>query len=263
MRLAHARLGRTAVAATMRSGRLVLTVGELQSFGGVITGNVSLGKTEHGAEFKTQMQATDIDLDKTMIELFRMRRAEGLGSFSLEMESSGPNVRDLARSDGTAHITARDGALTGVNVEQLLRRLALRPLSGNGDFRTGRTPFDRLNIALQITRGTATIDDVEMVGPNVKLGLTGTTSIPEREFDLSGTASLTNAAADTNNAFELPFVVQGRGTIRSCCPMRRPDPAAPAPGRHCSTPCATARPATRSNSVIRRLTLPGADRGQR
>ena len=223
VRVAHARLGRTAVAATMRAGRLVLTVGESQSFGGVITGNISLGKTEHGAEFKTQLQATDVDFDKTMIELLRMRRIEGVGSISLEMESTGPNVHDLARNlDGTAHITARDGALTGVNVEQLLRRLALRPLSGNGDFRTGRTPFDRVNIALQITRGTATIDDVEMVGPNVKLGLTGTTSIPEREFDLSGTASLTNAAADTSNAFELPFVVQGPWTIRSCCPMRRP-----------------------------------------
>ena len=82
-------------------------------------------------------------------------------------------------------------------------------LSGGGDFRNGRTPFDKLNIALQIVQGTATIEDVHLEGPNVKLGLTGTTSIPAREFDLAGTASLTNAAADAGVAFELPFIVQG------------------------------------------------------
>jgi AsmA protein len=262
VRLAYARLGRTAVAATMRSGRLVVTVGESQSFGGVITGNVTLGKTEHGAEFKTQMQATDIDLDKTMIELFRMRRVEGVGSISLEMESSGPNVHDLARNlDGAARITARDGALTGVNVEQLLRRLASRPLSGSGDFRTGRTPFDKLNIALQIARGTATIEDVQMVGANVKLGLTGTTSIPEREFDLSGTASLTNAAADTSNAFELPFVVQGPWDD----PVMLPDAQTLIRRSGAGAPLLDAvrdrRTRDAVESAIRRLTLPGVDRG--
>jgi AsmA protein len=211
VRMAHAQLGRTAVAATMRGGRLVVTIGESQSFNGLITGTIALAKTDTGADFKTQMQFADIDLEKAMAEVFRIRRAEGTGNISLELESTGASVQELARNlDGSAQISAKDGALTGVNVEQLLRRLALRPLSGGGDFRNGRTPFDRLNIALQIVQGTATIEDVHVDGPNVKLGLTGTTSIPAREFDLSGTAALTNANADPNSfAFELPFVVQG------------------------------------------------------
>jgi AsmA protein len=210
VRLAHTHLGRTAVAANMRAGRLVLTIGESQSFNGLITGNISLAKTETGADFRTQIQFTDVDFDKAMVELFQIRRVEGVGNASLEMESTGPSVQELARNlNGSAQIFAKDGALTGMNVEQLLRRLALRPLSGSGDFRTGRTPFDRLNIALQIEKGTATIEDVRLEGPNVRLGLTGTSSIPERDFDLAGTASLTNAAADASNPFELPFVVQG------------------------------------------------------
>ena len=258
VRLAYARLGRTAVAATMRSGRLVVTVGESQSFGGLITGNVALGKTEHGAEFETQMQADRHRSRQDDDRAVRIRRVEGVGSISVETGKPGPNVHDLARNlDGTAHITARDGALTGVNVEQLLRRLAQRPLSGSGDFRTGRTPFDRLNIALQITRGTATIEDVQMVGPNVKLGLTGTTSIPEREFDLSGTASLTTAAADTSNAFELPFVVQGPWDD----PVMLPDAQTLIRRSGAGAPLLDAvrdrRTRDAVESAIRRLTLPG------
>jgi AsmA protein len=194
----------------MRAGRLVVTVGESQSFGGLITGNIALAKTETGANFKSQMQFADINLDRVMTELFKIRRVEGTGNISLEMESTGLNVQELARNlNGSAQISAKDGALTGVNVEQLLRRLSQRPLSGSGDFRNGRTPFEKLNIALQVVEGTATIDDVHLQGPNVRLGLTGTTSIPAREFDLAGTASLVNAAADAGAAFELPFVVQG------------------------------------------------------
>jgi AsmA protein len=264
VRFANAQLGRTAVAATMRAGRLVVTVGESQSFGGVITGNIALAKTETGADFKTQMQFADIDLEKVMTELFRIRRVEGTGNISLEMESTGPNVHELARNlNGSAQISAKDGTLTGVNVEQLLRRLALRPLSGSGDFRNGRTPFDKLNIALQIVQGTATIEDVHLEGPNVKLGLTGTTSIPAREFDLAGTASLTNAAADAGVAFELPFVVQGPWDDPVMLPdaqtlIKRSVPAAPLLD-------AVRDRKTRDaiESSIRRLTGPTLDRNPR
>jgi AsmA protein len=42
----------------------------------------------------------------------------------------------------------------------------------------------------------------------VRLALTGSASIPQREFDLKGTASLV-AIEPGAAAFELPFVVQG------------------------------------------------------
>ncbi len=128
VRFANAQLGRTAIAATMRAGRLVVTVGESQSFSGLITGNIALAKTETGADFKTQMQFTDIDLEKVMTELFRIRRVEGIGNIAMEMESTGANVQELARNlNGSAQISAKDGALTGMNVEQLLRRLSHAP----------------------------------------------------------------------------------------------------------------------------------------
>ena len=53
---------------------------------------------------------------------------------------------------GTATLTARQGAITGFNVEQLLKRLEQRPLSIAGDFRRGRTPFERLDVALRDRR---------------------------------------------------------------------------------------------------------------
>jgi AsmA protein len=52
-----------------------------------------------------------------------------------------------------------------------------------------------------------------MEGPSVGLALTGSASIPARELDLRGTASLLSVSASGANAavpaFELPFMVQG------------------------------------------------------
>jgi AsmA protein len=108
--------------------------------------------------------------------------------------------------DGTATLTGHDGAIAGFNAEQLLKRLERRPLSGAGNFRSGSTPYSNLTVALKFADGIATLEDVQIDGP-AHITLTGTASVPAREFDMKGVASL--PAADGAPGFELPFVVQG------------------------------------------------------
>jgi AsmA protein len=105
-------------------------------------------------------------------------------------------------------LTAHDGAINGFNVEQLLKRLERRPLSGAGNFRGGSTPYDNLNAAVKFSEGIATAQDVRIEGPTARITLTGTASVPGREYDLKGIASLVSAP-NTPPEFDLPFVVQG------------------------------------------------------
>ena len=208
---AGTKLGRTAVAANLRGGKLTLTVGESRAFGGVIKGSVGLATAGAGVEFKSQLQFTDIDLDSTMSELFGLKRIEGKGDLAFTLEGTGSNVLALTRTlNGTTTLTGRQGALTGLNVEQLLRRLERRPLSAGSEFRSGRTPFETLSVALRITNGTATVESTSLEGAAVKVALAGSASIPARDLSLKGTASLVGATATDGRApFELPFVVQG------------------------------------------------------
>jgi AsmA protein len=117
-------------------------------------------------------------------------------------------------------MAGREGALTGLNVEQLLRRLERRPLSGGNEFRTGRTPFEKINVSIKVAQGIATVEDVSLQGPAVKLALAGSASIPTRDLDLKGTASLIDTAKDGQAGFDLPFVVQGPWDD----PIMLPDP---------------------------------------
>ncbi|MEA2978859.1 MAG: AsmA protein [Alphaproteobacteria bacterium] len=209
--LARAKLGRTAVAANLRGGKLLVTIGESQAFGGVLKGSIALTASDAGAEFKSQLQFTDVDLEKCLGDMFQFRRLDGRGDIAVALDATGNSVLALTRTlNGTANLTGREGSLVGWNVEQLLRRLERRPLSGTGDFRNGRTPFDKLVADFKITDGIATVETVSLEGSKVRLGLAGSASIPARDFDLRGVAALASAStADAPPAFELPFVVQG------------------------------------------------------
>ncbi len=209
VKLANAKLGRTAIGASVRGGNFNVTVGESQAFGGTLKGSFGLARSATADELKAQLQFTDVDLDQCLGEIFGIRRIEGKGTLSFTIDSTGSSVFDLAKSlNGTANLTSHHGALIGLNVEQLLKRLERNPLASRGDLRSGKTPFDLLAITFKVTQGIANVEDVRIEGPAVRLSLAGSASIPARDLDLKGTAMLL-ANTDSPPVFELPFVVQG------------------------------------------------------
>jgi AsmA protein len=219
IKIANAQLGRTAVAANMRDGKLDFTIGESQAFGGVVKGAMGIAIANGGAEAMTHVQFVDVDLESCLRQVFGIQKVAGRGNLMLNIDGSGDSVLAMANTlNGTASLTAHNGALVGLNVEQLLRRLERRPLSGNGDFRSGRTPFDQLVLNLAIDHGVVAVQDMHIDGPAVRLEVGGQASVPMRDLDLKGTATLISSATTTE--FELPFVVQGRWDD----PIMLPDP---------------------------------------
>jgi AsmA protein len=203
------KLGRTAFGANLRGGALALSVGEAQMYGGIAKGSFGIARSDAVADVKAQFQFTDVDLQACASELFGITKLSGRGNLNVSLVASGASPFGLASSlDGTAVLTGHDGAIAGFNVEQLLKRLERRPLSGGGNFRQGTTPYDNLTVAVKFSDGIATAEDVRVESPTARLTLTGTASVPAREYDLKGVASLV-AAPNAAAGFELPFVVQG------------------------------------------------------
>jgi AsmA protein len=203
------KLGRTALGANLRGGALALSIGEAQMYGGIAKGSFGIARADTMADVKAQFQFTDVDLQACASELFGITKLSGRGNLNVSLAASGSSPFGLAQSlDGSATLTGHDGAISGFNVEQLLKRLQSRPLSGGGNFRSGSTPYDNLTIAVKFSDGIATAEDIRVDGPAARLTLTGTASVPAREFDMKGVASLT-AASGAAPGFELPFVVQG------------------------------------------------------
>src|SRR3981081_2750981 len=216
MRLSAARvtvnstkLGRTAFGANLRGGALALSVGEALVYGGIAKGSFGIARSDAVADVKAQFSFTDVDLQSCASELFGVGKLSGRGNLSVSLVASGASPFGLAQSlDGTASLTGHDGAISGFKVEQLLKRLERRPLSGGGNFRSGSTPYENLTIAVKFFEGIATPQDIRIEGPAARITLSGTASVPAREYDLKGPASLTSAP-NAAPGFDLPFVVQG------------------------------------------------------
>src|SRR5712671_3155 len=203
------KLGRTAFGANLRGGALALSVVEAQMYGGIAKGSFGIARSDAVADVKAQFQFTDVDLQACASELFGVTKLSGRGNLNVSLVASGSSPFGLAQSlDGTVSLTGHDGAIAGFNVEQLLKRLERRPLSGGGNFRSGSTPYDTLTIAVKFADGIATAEDIRVEGPAAHLTLTGTASVPAREYDLKGIASLVSAP-NAAPGFDLPFVVQG------------------------------------------------------
>jgi AsmA protein len=201
------RLGRTAFGANLRGGALALSVGEAQVYGGVARGSFGVARSDTVADVKAQFQFLDVDLQACASELFGISRLSGRGNLNVSLVASGSSPFGLMQSlDGSATLTGHDGAISGFNVEQLLKRLERRPLSGAGSFRSGSTPYNNLTVSVKFAEGIATTEDIKMENPSTRVTLTGTASVPSREYDLKGTASL---MANGASSFDLPFVVQG------------------------------------------------------
>jgi AsmA protein len=216
MRLSAARvtvgpskLGRTAFGANLRGGALALSVGEAQVYGGIARGSFGIARSDTVADVKAQFQFLDVDLQACANELFGINRLSGRGNLNVSLVATGSSPFGLVQSlDGTARLTGHDGAISGFNVEQLLRRLERRPLSGAGSFRSGSTPYDNLTVALKFADGIATTEEVKLESATSRVTLTGTIAVPNREYDLKGVASLVSAQKGDSN-FDLPFVVSG------------------------------------------------------
>jgi AsmA protein len=203
------RLGRTAFGANLRNGALALSVGEAQMYGGIARGSLGISRADDVADVRAQFQLTDVDLQAAAGELFGMTKLSGRGNLNVSLVASGSSPFGLASSlDGTATLTGHDGAISGFNVEQLLKRLERRPLSGAGNFRQGSTPYDSITVSVKFADGIATAEDIRVESPTSRLKLTGTASVPAREYDMKGVASLISTTSG-NPGFELPFVVQG------------------------------------------------------
>lgn len=200
--------GRTALAVNLSGGDLTLSIAEAQMFGGMLKGSASLASSDGRA--RAQFTFSDVDLLECTGDLLGMRKLSGRGTLALALNGNGLSTFDIANSlGGTAVLTGHDGAVAGIDIEALLRRLERRPLSAAGRIRTGQTPFKTLNVALKFDGGIAQAEDVTMSSDTVRLRVAGSAAVHAREFDLKGTASLIGSDPKADALFELPFIVQG------------------------------------------------------
>lgn len=209
----------------MKGGQFALSIGDAGIYGGKLRGRASIGPSTSGNPvLKVEANLLDFDLERGVGEITGIRRMEGKGLLDLVLEGSGPHAEAIVRNvSGRIQLNAGQGSLNGINVEQVLRRLERRPLSGAPDLAGGRTVFEKLGLKLAVENGKARVEEANIENQVVRVRFGGEASLVHRDLELRGQASLLRpASAATQPAFDMPFVVQGSWTR----PYLLPDAAA-------------------------------------
>ena len=161
------------------------------------------------AEVKAQLQFTDVDLQSCASELFGISKLSGRGNLNVSLVASGSSPFGLAQSlDGTASLTGHDGAISGFNVEQLLKRLERQAAVGRRQFPLRLDALRHAERRVQIRRrhrhrrgrphrgaGGAHHHDRHRLGADARIRHEG-----HRQPD---------HGLERRPGFDLPFVVQG------------------------------------------------------
>ena len=168
------------------SGKAELVVADATAFGGSIKARFNAEPSEAGYAMRASAAFARVDSAAVSNDIFRNQRISGAATGEAAFAGEGASFAQILSSlRGSTKITLTNGDVTGLDLEQALRRLEKRPLSIASEMRSGRTAFNEAQIELEIANGVAKVQTIEARSPGVDISVTGSASIARRLLDLT------------------------------------------------------------------------------
>ena len=168
------------------SGKAEMAVAEATAFGGSIKARFNAEPSVAGYALRATASFVGVDSAALQNDLFRSQRFSGSATGELSFMGEGASsAQVLSTLRGTAKVALANGHVTGLDLEQALRRLEKRPLSIASDMRSGRTAFSEAQIDLDIDGGVAKVMNMEAKGAGVDISVSGSASVTRRLLDLT------------------------------------------------------------------------------
>jgi AsmA protein len=214
-RLRRVQFDDAALSLLMKAGRLELALAEAKAYKGLFKARLSaVGAGGSTLDLRGNAQLANVDAGALAWDLLDRPRVSGTLNASVSMEAAGDSVLQTIRGlDGKAQISITQGDITGLDLNEALRRVTTRPLSSLNEIRGGRTVFDQAVGTFSINKGVAEIVEASASAPGLSIGMTGSVQIADRMLALKGMATQTSgnatSAAEGSQPTQLPFEVIG------------------------------------------------------
>jgi len=172
------------VQAVLNGGKLNATLSKFNLYGG--SGNTTIVIDASG---KTPAQRVKVSLAKFDAYSFLKDAAdfqslEGKGTISLDLSGHGASQRAIVSAlNGNANLEFTNGAIRGVNVAKMIRNLDTGIVEGWQGATTEKTDFASLGASLKVAKGSATTQDLHLIGPLVRMTGAGTVDLPAKRLN--------------------------------------------------------------------------------
>jgi AsmA protein len=157
---------------------------------GSMTG--ALGAQANGNRISVKENLTGISIGPLLRDFAQQDRLEGKGNVSLDVAGAGATVNAIKKSlDGAAKVNLKDGAVKGIDVAGLLRKVKSLGKSDEGSADSKeKTDFSELNATFQIKDGVAHNKDLDLKAPLVRVTGAGAIDVGNSTMDYTVKAAV-------------------------------------------------------------------------
>jgi AsmA protein len=142
-------------------------------------------------------------------------KLDGKLQAKIGVRSSGNSQRAIMSNlGGTVFANFQDGAIRGLNVARMIRSLTSGTLSGWQETKEEATDLSQLSASFRIERGQATTNDLNLIGPLVKMTGAGTIDLAAKSLALRVEPKLVMTTEGQGRASDpvglgIPVVIDG------------------------------------------------------
>ena len=209
------KVGRSVVVASLRNGVLTSNLSEMQLYSGRGSGRITLNAAQPVPALNASFSVDRVEALLLMRDAMDFDWISGRARFALNLAGRGRSQSEMVRSlNGNGSFEFTDGAIEGLNIPQMLRGLQQGQLQGWNRTERMKTDFSRLNGTYTMQNGVARNDDLDLIGPLLRMTGAGTVDLPREWIDYTITprlvASLQGQGGERElEGLEIPVKIEG------------------------------------------------------
>ena len=206
-------LANAAASAILKDGVLTLSLVDAAAYGGRLQGETRVACVGNDVNVRARARLSAADFGAAFSDLgWFVPTGQGTLEFALETTGASP-AAVVAGLGGSASLKLGQGAVSGVNLEEALRRSQRRPIDVARDMRIGGTAFDTLALEFAFGHGIAHVVNGELAAHGVAANLQGQVDLLAQRWDLHANAIQTDAAGQASkDGARLSFDIEGPWT---------------------------------------------------
>ena len=210
----------------LADGVLTADLGHAGLFNGNVTGRVVADARSAVSRYAVKLNVEGVAIKSLLDAAMKVERLSGTGNLALDVTGAGVSQQAIVNSlDGTASITATDGAIQGVDLAAVSRTIqnALSGALGAATSSSAKTDFAEAGGSFKITKGVMQNQDFHLLNPFVRITGNGQIDLGPRTIDFHVTPKLVTTAQGQGGSkdasgLSVPFEISGPWTKLSYRP---------------------------------------------
>lgn len=207
-------LGRAAITLSLKNGRMLADIAEVEVEGGSASGQLTLDALADDLRLGLKLRGRQVDPGRALTDVMKRNPLLGRVNIALEGSGSGTSIPDIMRKlTGRGSMELVDGGRLGLDLKALAHVAQTQQASGWAVAGRGNTPLSSLEARFQIVSGTVRLETVTAKSGGASILGTGSIDMINRLIDVS-------IAMGTGSATEVP--VSNRDVLRLHGPWAEP-----------------------------------------